>query len=230
MLSRLLRREWILNRRLMLINFGFFAAFEIYAAHSMDGAREWLVVACIYTSFLATVLFVREDKFRATAWTCSLPVTRREVVRARFVLAWLMVLSSLALAAALAALLPAGRVPVGEIFDPASLLIGGAVVTFVLALMLPFTIRFGLAGIMIFLVGAQVLGIVGLTLARVFGGDGGGGRGPIKAAFSNMSDGLVALRDVMSPGPFALLVVVCLIVANWAGYRLAVLLFHQRDL
>ena len=45
------------------------------------GEPPWLVMATLYVAFLTVALFAREDKFRADAWSGTLPVTRLQLVR-----------------------------------------------------------------------------------------------------------------------------------------------------
>lgn len=230
MLPKLLHREWVLNRTTLLLMAGIFGAFEIFSATSVDSARAWIVMATLYAAFLTVALFVREDKFRATAWTCTLPVTRVELVRARFVAAWLMVVVALSGATVLAAIVPGGSVPVVELLDLSTLLIVATVATLIFAWVLPFTIRFGMLGIMLFLVVGQLAGatllLVGSTINRR---SGGGGR-PIRAALGAIGDGLVSIREVLSPPLFAVAVVLTLIAVNWLAYRFSAYLFGRREL
>jgi len=176
------------------------------------------------------VVFVREDKFRATGWGCTLPVTRRELVLARFIESWIMVLVALAGALSLTALLPGSAVSPHAVLQPTSLLICATVVTLVLALMQPFTIRFGFLGVMILVIGMQVLGVVVLTIATATRPKGGGSGRPILDALSSLGDRILAVREALSPAGFALAVVVSLVALNWAGYRLAVFMFRRREL
>lgn len=230
MLHSLLLREWTLNRRVTLISFGIFGVFQVYTVLNNDSPRSWMIFATIYASFLASVIYLREDKFRATAWSCALPVTRLEIVRARFIGSWIAVLLALVAALGIVAFVPGSKVSVAGILEPSTLLIAGSVVTFVLVFMLPFTMRFGFLGVMIFLVGSQVLAVVVLLLTVVLRRGRSDKSGPIGAVFSTVTDGVLALRDGLSPGLFSVLAVVFLILVNWAGYRLAVFLFQRREL
>ena len=123
MLPELLRREWILHRTTILLMFAIFGAYQIYAMISMDSSRGWVVMATIYAAGLTLAIFVREDKFRATAWSCSLPVSRRELVRARFVFAWLMVLAALTFSTLMTMVVPGSNVSASEVVQPTTLLI-----------------------------------------------------------------------------------------------------------
>ena len=71
-------RDWILHRRQLLIIFALFGAFQIYFVTRASSSPAWTVFATLYASFLSMSIFVREDMFRATAWTCP-PLLRASV-------------------------------------------------------------------------------------------------------------------------------------------------------
>lgn len=229
MLHRLLMREWILTRRALLAVVGIYLAFEAYFVCRVSSPRQFLIFAAVYASFLTLTLFLREDRFHATAWTCSLPMSRRDLVQARFLGAWLWVAGSLFLALVLAAVMPGSVVWVAAVLDPATLLLAATAATVVLALMLPFAIRFGLLGVMIFLVCTQLLGSAVLVIA-VYSRGRPPSEGIITGGMEALTEGLVAMRGFLSPAVFYLATAAVLIAVNWLGYRLALAMFRRREL
>jgi hypothetical protein len=230
MLPRLLLREWMLARRALLALVGIYLAFQAYFVCRASSPRQYLIFASVYAAFLTLPLFLREEKYRATAWSCSMPVTRQDLVRARYFGAWIFVAVVLALALILAGIMPGSRVQVPAVLEPSTLLQTFAAVTVVLVLMLPFTIRFGALGVIIFLIGIQMLGAVVLLIAVRTGGGSGASKGLLSGGMAALGGGLAALRDLMGPAGFNAAAVVCLLLANWFGYRLAVMLFRRREL
>jgi hypothetical protein len=230
MLHKLLMREWILTRRALLTIAGIYLAFEAYFVCRTSSARQYLIFAAIYASFLTLTLFLREDKFRAASWSCTLPISRRDLVRARFLGAWILVMGNLALALVLARIMPGRAVQAAAVLDPATLFLAAFAVTIVLALMLPFAIRFGLLGVMIFLVGTQLLGTTVLLIAVRTRGRARASKGMLAGGIEVLTEALVALRDFLSPPIFYLAAAVVLIIVNWLGYRLAVAMFRRLEL
>jgi hypothetical protein len=230
MLHKLLHREWILIRRALLAIVGIFVAFQAYFVCRASSPRQYLIFAAVYAAFLTLTLFLREDKFHATAWSCTLPICRQDLVRARFFGAWIFVTGNLVLALVLAGIMPGSAVQVADAFDPATLFLAAVAVTIILALMLPFAIRFGILGVMIFLVGFQIIGTVVLLVAVYRRGSTGASKGILAAGIESLSDGFVALRQLLSPPGFYLAAAIALIIINWLGYRLAVELFRRREL
>jgi hypothetical protein len=229
MLREILVRDWILNRTAVLVSFGIFSAFEVYAVLSMDGPREWLVFASIFCAFLALTMFTREDKFQATAWACTLPITRTDLVLARFVGAWVLVVAGLGSAMLIAVVVPGSRIDPVAGLDLTTVLIASAVVTGIVAVMLPFTVRFGMLGVMIFLVGAQMMGVLALSLGKFIQRQGGGTGRPIKDGLAQVGVALAEIREALTPDGFTVLVVAVLVLVNWLGYQASVFLFRRRE-
>jgi hypothetical protein len=229
MLHNLLMREWILSRRNLLAIVGIFLAFQAYFVCRVSSPRLYLIFAAVYASMLTLTLFLREDRFGATAWSCTLPVRRRDLVLARSLGAWIIVTGSLALALLLAGIMPGSAVPVAAVFNPATLFLAAAAVTIVLALMLPFAIRFGFLGVMIFLVGIQVVGVAVLLIAVNTLDSARASKGVLAGGMEALTEDLAVVRDFLSPPVFYLAVTAALIVVNWLGFRLAVALFRRRE-
>jgi hypothetical protein len=230
MLPRLLLREWILTRRALLPILGIYIVFQAYFVCRESSPRQYLVFASVYAAFLTLTLILREDKFHATAWSCSMPVSRQDLVRARYVGAWIFVAGALTLAIALAGLMPWSAVELPSVFDSSALLQACAAITVILALMFPFAIRFGFLGVIIFLVGFQMVGAVVLLIAVKSGGGSGASQGLLSGGIAALGAGLTTLRELMSPAGFNAAAVLALVLANWLGYRLAVALFRRREL
>lgn len=227
MLCELLLRDWRLNQRAILISVALFAAFQVYFVIRVDSTRAWFVFTSFYAAFLILTVFAREDKFRCASWTCSLPVTRREIVGARFAGAWLQVAGALAVAIILAVVVPGSRIDLAGIVQPETLLLAATVAAVVVALMLPFTIRFGLIGVMIFLVAAQVLGAGALFLAIALRPRGGSS---LRLGFSAVADGVRAVHASLPLPAFSLLVLALLAAVSWGGHCLAVHLYRRREM
>jgi hypothetical protein len=230
MLPDLLLRNWILNRRALLSVFGIFVLFEAYFVMRMDSPRVWLVATGVYATFLTLSPLGREDKFRTASWACTLPVTRLGLVRAHYLGAWLMVAVSMTAGLGLAVLLPGSRVSLADISSPAALFMTLSAITLILSLMLPFTIRFGIKGVLVFLVALQILGAGALLFAIATGGRQSGGGNPIRWTIGRVTEGVTSLQALVTPLVFYIGLSVVLVAVGWLGYRLAAALFERREL
>ena len=118
----IMRMDLILNRNYLLVNGGIFGAFLLYMVwEGPSSPIVYAVFSSIWMCFLPVTIVTREDKAKATALACSLPVTRRTIVLSRYVLAFAMTGTGLALAWSLAAWLP------GSVMSPAILFRSGPV-------------------------------------------------------------------------------------------------------
>jgi hypothetical protein len=225
----LLRRSFILHGRALLVPVLIFAAFEAYFVMRVFHPTVWLVFTCIYMSFIAPLPINRDDKFGTAAWSCTLPVTRADLVRGHYATAWALVMSLLVLALLLAVFVPGSKVPPATFLGPNRLLLVAGVLTCVLALLIPFTMRFGLMGLLLVLAVLQIAGAALFVVANVTGSMGAV-EGGVAAPFRALAAGISGLRGALPAPVFQLAMLLGLLVVNWASYRLALAFFRRRDL
>jgi hypothetical protein len=223
----LLRKDLILNRRALLTGYAFWSVLWFYLPLS-DSAGEfsigtWTALVSVACAFLPIIMVVREDKFKAAALACSLPVTRDAIVSAKFVGGWVVALAGAGVAVGAMLLLawlgvrpiewPLGRLPVAVI----------GVMGTVLALMMPFALRFGIAGVLIPLVSLQVVGILVMLTTSLSGGSAlRHGVGAVAAA---VAEARAELGDVA----VGLAAVAAVALLNLASWRLSVVVYAKRE-
>jgi len=230
MLPELLRRDWVLNRRAVVALSAIFAAFLVFFVQvPSDLPPIWLFLTCLWAAFIAIVPIARDHTFRAVAWSCTLPVSRADLVRARYAAAWVLVAGVVAAALALAVLVPGSKVSVAFVFDLDTLLAAAGFVTFLLALALPFLIRFGILGLAVFLVPINILLPVVFVVSKVTGNQDNV-EGAVLGWIGAIADAVAGLRDGLSRPVFYVAVLLLLVFTNWASYRLALALFRRREL
>jgi hypothetical protein len=229
MLRSLLYREWMLNRLPLLIVLAMFAAVQVYFVLRVDAPRLWMVFTGVFMAFQTIVPFTREDKFQSAGWTCTLPVLRREIVQARWAGAWLCILAGLLIAVLMDLLLPGTQAKLAQAMLPDTLLLVATVVTLILVLALPFTIRYGLMGVMIFMVVAQLTGAALLVVVMMSRGRNGGIGRALHTIIEGTRGGLLSMQEALTPTVFHVTVLAALLLLNWLGYRLAVALYHRRE-
>jgi ABC-2 family transporter protein len=170
MLRKLIRKDLLLTRKRLLLNAGLLLVFVIFLLHWGDIPVGLFAGAlALMFSFSPVTVVAHEDKSRAVALGCSLPVRRRDIVRARYLLGLGLGVVGLAGAWLLALAWPWSPYNAAALLAPATLLTALGVLVVSMALFLPLAIRFGFVGIMIVLVGLQVLGVSDLFLANRFG-------------------------------------------------------------
>jgi ABC-type transport system involved in multi-copper enzyme maturation permease subunit len=172
----LVRKDLILDRRMIGLSL---ALYLVMGPVFMSLTREIPVTfiagwAGLVGAMTPLSLVAREDKFETATLTCSLPVTRDGIVASRFAGAWLLSLSGgLAVLTVCYVAARAGLAQgVGGWGE--GLLVAVVTIGLILAGLIPFTMRFGFAGLIGLLVALQVLGIVAFLSLVLLGGHGGG--------------------------------------------------------
>jgi len=226
----LVRRDWILYRASVLMAVFVFATFQIlFVQVPLDFPYIWLFLTCIWVAFLTLSPLAREMRTQGAAWSCTLPVSRRDLVKARYFGAWILVAGAYLVALAVAFLAPGSKVSPWFAIDLDTLLIGATIVTVILVFLLPSVIRFGVKGVLVLLVPLNLVLPIVFVASKVTGTQ--------DSLENNLLTGLQALaavtaglRDGLSRPLFYIMVVLLLFALNWASYRMAVALFLRREL
>ncbi len=227
---KLLRRDLILNRYIVGPAYLLWSAMWL-GGPAMSGGDTmpfglWSGGVSLACAFLPVMMLVREDKFKAGALVCSLPVTRDAIVASRYLGGWLVALTGVAVA--VAAMLALSLFGVNPLRPPTPML-PATVVTVVglaIALMLPMAIRFGMVGVFALLIAAQLLGVVVLLAGAMFDARIVTG---IEAAVRAIVSGSARLRDALGPAAYSAVLVAAVAVLNYASFRLSSLLYRRRE-
>ncbi len=226
-MSKLLRLEFIFNRKQILITLAIFSAYFAYMVTRFSSPKFFLVITSLMVGLaMPFVIIGREDKFKTSALVCSLPVRRAEIVLAKFATNWIVIGISLFYAFFLAAVLPFAKVSVAGLLNLKSLLISLALISLFFCFIIPFTTRFGLVGIIIFLVGSQVLGIVMILLTHFLGPKGN----PLRFLIGNLEKGLRYLLNHPGTPGFLLILAAAIAFTNAVSFFVTRWLYARREL
>jgi uncharacterized membrane protein len=225
-MHRVMKKDLILNRNVILINGAIFAACLCFFAVFEGGfsPTAYAGFSAFMVAFLPAAMVTREDKFKAMILGCSLPVERRTIVRARFVLSVGMALVGVLGAFLLASFLPFSSLRAGDLFAWGPLMTGLAGITLVLSLLLPFTLRYGMKGILIFLVSAQVLGAVLFAFMQATRSSAD------KVLVEKIVGALARLHALVGHTAFNALLVIVLLATLGVSYLVSVRVFERREL
>ncbi len=223
---RVIRKDLILNRNVIVINALIFATLLGFFATRATRTPAMLYAgfAAFMMAFLPMVIVTREDKFNAMALGCSLPVSRKTIVRARFAFALGAAFLGITVALLLAGYIPGTSYGAGEMFGEGPLVVAFGGISFVLAVLLPFTLRFGMKGVLIFLVVMQVLGVVLLTVTQITGST------TDKRIVNAVITFFARTHAALGPAGFDLLLGALLVVLLGLSYVISVRAFEGREL
>jgi hypothetical protein len=227
---KLLRKDLILNGRVIGGTYAFWSLLWL-GGPAMDGSGSmpfgvWGGGVSVACAFLPIVMILRDDKFRAGALTCSLPVKRESIVLSRYLGGWLVALSAVALA--MLALTALSLFGVQPLLPPTPMLPVTVIMVIgvALALMMPVAIRYGSAGVIGLLVALQVLGVVALLASALF--DVRLVQG-IESAVRAIVRGGTRLHGAVGPVAFAAALVAAVLGLNYASFSLSSLLYRRRE-
>ena len=223
---KLVRLELLLSRRVLLTTLILFSAVFVYLANLSDSVNQFIGFVSLVTGLSIPVMFEgREDRFRTSVLLCSLPARRADIVLAKFATTWAVMAFGLAYALLIAAL-PFSKIALTQVINPKGLLLLVFFLSLFFAFQLPLTTRFGFKGIMIGLVGLQVLGVLGFVFVDLFGGK----RNPLRVIFLAVES---FFRFVVRLEPTAgnlLLLGAAAILLNAGSFLAARALYARRDL
>ena len=224
MLRNAIRKDLLLNGKQFWGLIPWFA----WAAYALGQARMGAMTAvsgALIGALMTVSICAREDKFHATAFLASLPVTRRALVQARYMLAFVMGAAALVFVAGMAAMLPWSVQSAAQAFEPKTLLLGAAVAGVSVALLMPVAIRFGVLGVIGFFAVLQVAGIALLVLPGALGM-----KDVLKGLFRAAERGFVGWHAALGqPGPI-LETVAIVAIAIWMSFYVSVFLAERQDL
>jgi len=224
-MRRVMRMDLIFNKNALLVNYGIFGAFFVYMIfRGPDTPIVFAVFGSLMVSFLPAMIVTREDKFKAVALVCSLPVDRRTIVRARYALGLLMAASGLLVAWVLASWVPGSVMRPGLLFSQGPILTACFVTVTLISLLLPFTLRFGALGLLLALAGFQVVGIILFTVVQRLGSS------VDNRVAERIVQGILTVREALGSTGFTGLLVLCLLCLLALSVAVSERVFESRTL
>ena len=223
MLRNALRKDLLLNARHLWGILPWFL-WVAYAMSEPDAGRITAVGAAFVGALMAATIAAREDKLRTTATLASLPVSRRTLVEARYLVAYIVGAATYLVVVVMAAALPWSVQRTAELVETRTLLLTLTFASMAIALLMPVVIRYGLLGVMVFLGAFQLLG-VGVMVAFEFLGSRSG-----VGVFSAIERGIVALHRGLGQPVVILETAAVVALATWLSFRLSVFLAWRREL
>jgi ABC-type transport system involved in multi-copper enzyme maturation permease subunit len=224
---KILRLEYLFSRRQVLIVLAVFSAYFAYMAGRIDSPRLFIVMTSVMVGLsMPFVILGREDKFKTAALVCSLPVRRSTAVLGKYAASWIAIGLGLAYALILTAVLPFSKIAVAEILSPKTLLVSLSLISLIFAVILPFTLRFGLVGVIVLLVGTQLLGIVALFLGQLVKMP----NNPLRIVIRAVEKGLKGLLYHEPTAGFLLALVAAVLAVNALSMLVGWALYSRRDL
>jgi len=224
-MRNLILLDLILHRKFLLPFGGIYAVWVGFYASRVESPRLSVFVSTFLCCIIPLMIFTREDKFKAAAVSCSLPVTRKQVVLSRYVLGWAMMLVVYAVIVLIAAAFPGGKLKTGDILSLNSIFLALAFLTIFFSILMPLLVRYGMVGMFAFLIGLQVLGAVVLFLSarKILPFS-------VKGIIVSIGRALASLNAHLGAPGYYLFLVAVLLALSAASFALSLFLFKRKDL
>jgi hypothetical protein len=182
----------------------------------------YITLVCIYAIIVPTALMAIEDRVRAGVFNCSLPVTRRQIVLAKYVIAWVLAVVAVLTGLAIYSVIAAQNL--WAIWTLAAAIQILAILSLGLGLTLPVLLRFGWMGMMIAYFGMLTLGAVTVVIVLAFVP----GRQLLDSLIA-ISDFVVDTVNQLGELNFLMLIVVVGAILNLVSFIIGVKMFKQRE-
>lgn len=166
MFFKLFYRDIILNKTMFLIYIAMMTGLFIIYSSSLDSTGLIVGFSCFYVTMLPVSNLIREDKFKVSQTICSLPVSRTQIISARYIQAWIIAVVCYIYILILGLIIPGSKIDISHFLDLHTFLNGMCVFGISLSLLLPFVTLVGTVGLFILLIGFQVMGVILLLVAR----------------------------------------------------------------
>lgn len=223
MLLKLFFRDLILAKKIIflyaaLMTVAFVVFYKIYPVPGFA-----LVYTYIWISMMPIAMASREDKFKTTVTTCSLPVTRNAIMLSRYLGAWLIIACGILYTIVMLLVFRAvgwsteGMFTIRKLFDALTIF------TLIIGVTMPFIMRFGMYGLIGLLVVAQVLLFFLLMLTKMF-------RGSITALFKAIEDFIAAVQGLQASVGYYPVILLILIAINLLSLGLSTSVFKRKEL
>ncbi len=220
-MRRFILKDFLLHKKFLM---GFGPAYVLYMAFfgsRISGSGVSAGFGPLLYALLPLTIFAREDKFKAETFSLSLPVTRRDLILSRYVMAWLCMLVMYGSASVLSVFIPGTKLAVSTVFLPKTVLMALFFMTLIFGTLMPLFTRFGFTGLMIFLVALQVLGIFLVVFNMVIK--------DIRAVIVSVIGSINKAQAAIGPAGSAAAAVVLMILVTYLSFELSVFLFKRRD-
>ncbi len=223
MLRKLFLKDLILNGRMFLSLLWLFV-WIAYAANQMHGVAMATVLGAIASTLMTVTLGVREERFHAAAVSYSLPVTRRDVVRHRYLFGYITGIAAFVLGSALVVLVPWSTHTAVEVFDPRTVLFAVVAISLTLTFGLPLVLRLGVMGIFAGLAGLQLAGLLAFAVGALLGS-----AFAFRSVIHAFEQSAVDLHQALGSAGSAIAILSVVALMTWVSYRLSLFLIERRD-
>jgi ABC-type transport system involved in multi-copper enzyme maturation permease subunit len=220
-MRKFILKDFLLHKKFLL---GFGPAYVVYMAifgSRIGGSGVSAGFGPLLYALLPLTIYAREDKFKAEGFSLSLPMTRRDLILSRYIMAWITMLAMYGSASVLSVLIPGTKLSTSTIFLPKTVLMALFFMTLIFGMLMPLFTRFGMVGLMVFLIAMQVLGIFFVVFNMVIK--------DIRTVIMSTVGAINKVQAAIGPAGSAAAAVILMIMFTYLSFELSVFVFKRKD-
>jgi hypothetical protein len=224
MVANIIRSEFILNKNILLLFLSEIVAFTIIYVILMNSGTAVLALAALLTGILPAAALARQSKFKAEDMICSLPVTRNRFILGKFAFIGILMLISICIAYFIVAVMPHEGFATKEILHPDVLVNTLIAMSLLAGFLVPLVISFGFMGMMILILGVNLItvGIFVLTFLKLI--DNG-----LDFVFRDIPAAFSSLRATMGAPYYHLLLLGCAVLVGFLSLKISQFAYQRKD-
>lgn len=219
----LIRKDLILHRKILALVAILYPLYLGFLGSRVNNLLLLPLFGGFLYGLVPFILFGREEKFKSMAFGLSLPSTRREFLRARYLFSWALILSMFLAGSLVMIAAPGGKLSAATVFGPRMILLSLTFTALIFGTVMPLYVRFGQAGMLVSLAVFQVLGIFLLIFRNLIG------RETVGRILRLIPDGLAAVQSSLGDGPAVLAVLSLLALFSYGSFALSLALFRRKE-
>jgi hypothetical protein len=216
-----LLKDFHLHKRTIIVLGTLYPFYIGFVSSRINSPRLFALMSAFMYAIVVLILYTREDKFKAAGLALSLPATRRRIILGRYATGWLLMIGSWILGTAISLLWPGPGLKADDLVGIGAVLLILSYMTAVVAVFQPLTVQFGLAGVLVFLVGTQILGVLAMMFRASVR--------TIKTLLGSVGRGVDAAQASFGPAGAVAAVLIVLVLVNYLSFELSVLLFKRKE-
>jgi len=167
MYRTIIRSEYLLSGKLIAVYIAMVVLVSVIYPMLVPEIGMTYALITVYLAFIPAGFLGRQSKFRADSAVCSLPISRSQIVIGKYLFSYALIGVEFVVFLLILAVLPFTSFTAAEVFDPTRMVNAVFAITLVCAFLMPLIMRYGFAGIMVFLLVVNVLTVALFALTAV---------------------------------------------------------------
>jgi len=224
-MGSLILKDLIFNKKFILLIGIPYSIYIGWLGSKVVSLREFTAVGAFIICIVPLLCYAREDKFKGSVLSSSLPVTRKDIVLSKYATSWLLMIVFYLLSTAVALVFPGSKLSLQGVLNIKMILIYLLLLTLFISILLPLLIWFGMVGSFVFLISLQVLGIITLWL-----GSTKLTKVSLKGLIAGIGSFFAALNSHLGVVGYQIFLLGIILLLNFVSFKCSEFIFKRKEL